>query len=232
MGVLEQITKMKKEGVSDNDIVNQLSQQGISPREINDALNQAQIKDAVSRSDPEGTASVMPGGEAPEAQNQEYVPGNYGNTPTQGYAPAAQEENYAPQSQEQQQYYAPEQGYEQQQYAPSGIDTDSVMEISDQIFSEKIKNVQNQLDSTSDAVITLKTKIDNVSDRLKKIETIIDKLQIAILEKIGSYGDNLESIKKEMGMMQDSFSKMITPKKEQEKRKPESYEEKEKLKKK
>jgi hypothetical protein len=55
--------------------------------------------------------------------------------------------------------------------------------------------------------------MENISDRLKKIETIIDKLQIAILEKVGSYGKNLEGIKKEMSMMQDSFSKMISPSK-------------------
>ena len=55
------------------------------------------------------------------------------------------------------------------------------------------------------------TKIENISLRVKRIESISDKLQTAILEKIGSYGSNLESIKKEMSMMQDSFGKMINP---------------------
>ena len=53
------------------------------------------------------------------------------------------------------------------------------------------------------------TKIDNIADRLKRIEATIDKLQMTILEKIGSYGNNLESIKKEMAMMQDSFGKVV-----------------------
>jgi hypothetical protein len=60
----------------------------------------------------------------------------------------------------------------------------------------------------------LQTKMENLSERVKKIENIIDKLQIAILEKIGSYGGNLESIKKEMSMMQDSFSKVISHRRE------------------
>ena len=34
-------------------------------------------------------------------------------------------------------------------------------------------------------------------------------MQIKILEKVGSYGGGLESIKKEMEMMQDSFSKTL-----------------------
>ena len=48
MSVLEQITQMKNQGVPDDDIVKQLQEQGISPKAINDALNQAEIKKAVS----------------------------------------------------------------------------------------------------------------------------------------------------------------------------------------
>jgi len=57
-----------------------------------------------------------------------------------------------------------------------------------------------------------------LSERLKKIETTMDKLQIAILEKVGSYGQNLDGIRKEMSMMQDSFSKMVSSPKEEKPR--------------
>ena len=48
MGILEQTIKMREEGIPEQDIIDELSRQGISPREINDALRQAQIKSAVS----------------------------------------------------------------------------------------------------------------------------------------------------------------------------------------
>jgi len=51
----------------------------------------------------------------------------------------------------------------------------------------------------------------NLLERIKSIEKIIDNLQISILKKVGSYGGNLESIKNEMSMMQDSFRKMVNP---------------------
>lgn len=206
MGALDQITRMKGQGIPDQEIINELSRQGVSPREISDALKQAQIKYAVSNPGDEMQASIMPNEEIPApTPNQEYQPRTYeGNQQT--YAPMEQEQ-YAPQ--ENQQYYQPEAGYTE--YAqPAGIDTDTVMEIADQIFSEKIKRFQKQLDTTSEAAILLQTKLENVSERLKKIETTIDKLQIAILEKVGSYGQDLGSIKKEMSMMQDSFSKMVS----------------------
>ena len=44
MGVLEQITQMKNQGIPDQEIVSNLQEQGVSPREINDALSQSQIK--------------------------------------------------------------------------------------------------------------------------------------------------------------------------------------------
>jgi len=219
MGVLDQVIKMKGQGIPDRDIINSLSQQGVSPREINDALRQAQIKYAVSNEgeSEEMQPSITEGEMTPSPdESQTYAP----QYEQQGYAPQ-QQEQYAAQQQEQyppqqEQYYTPGQGYEQQ-YA-AGIDTDTVMEISDQIFSDKIKKVQKQLDNTTEISTLLQAKVENVSERLKKIETMIDKLQIAILEKVGSYGKNLEGIKKEMSMMQDSFSKMISPSRRSERR--------------
>jgi len=225
MGALEQITNMKRQGISDEEIYNSLSQQGISPREINDALKQAQIKNAVSGPNEmeEGMQpSMMPEGEAPapvgeqEYQPQEYQPQQY--APQQTYQPRTYEQpQYAQPTQEeyQPQQYAPQEGY-----APStGTDTDTIIEIADQIFSEKIKKFQNQIDASSESNALLQSRMESISERLKKIETIIDKLQIAILEKVGSYGQNLESVKKEMSMMQDSFSKMISPQRQTEIRK-------------
>jgi hypothetical protein len=212
MTVLEQIIQMKRQGIPDPDIVNELAMQGISPKEINDALKQAQIKSAVSGMNDKGELqpSIMPEEEYAPAppNNQAYQPAY--EQPQQEYA-QKQGETYTPQEQ---QYYAPGQGYEQQQYPSAGIDADTVMEIADQIFSEKIKKIQKQLDATSEGAILLQSKTENISERLKKIETTIDKLQIAILEKVGSYGQNLESIRKEMSMMQDSFSKMVSPSRE------------------
>ena len=48
MGILDQITQMQNQGIPNEDIVRNLQEQGISPKEINDALSQAQIKSAVS----------------------------------------------------------------------------------------------------------------------------------------------------------------------------------------
>tara|TARA_Y100000034_G_C6863723_1_gene393395 strand:- start:486 stop:1205 length:720 start_codon:yes stop_codon:yes gene_type:complete len=201
MGILDQITQMKNQGKPNEEIVNNLQQQGISPKEINDALSQSEIKNAVS-----GT------------ENTNMQPSIMEKTPSQApYVPQTQDvgnqEIYTPQPQ--QEYVQPQGDYQQDnynEYAPQGINnTDNIIEIAEQVYSEKIQKIQKQVENINEFKTLAQTKIENISDRLKKIETTIDKLQIAILEKIGSYGKDLGSIKKEMGMMQDSFGKMINP---------------------
>lgn len=135
------------------------------------------------------------------------------------YVPQPQGEFYPGQDQQQyqQDQYQPEQyipqGYSPQQeygYPTSGIsDTDTIIEITEQVFSEKIKTIQKQVEDLTEFKVLAQTKIDNISDRLKRIELNIDRLQAEILEKVGSYGRGLEGIKKEMGMMQQSFGKIV-----------------------
>ncbi len=216
MGVLEQITQMKNQGIPDQEIVSNLQEQGVSPKEINDALSQSQIKSAVSNTGNAEEMQPAPPGQNPPAPTQQEQGSYAPKTQEMPELPGTEQEMYAPQ---QQQEYAQQQEYPQQQevyqkqdaynYPAEGVGSDTMIEISEQVFSEKIKKIQKQVESINEFKTLAQTKIDNTAERLKKIETIIDKLQIAILEKIGSYGKNLESIKKEMGMMQDSFGKVV-----------------------
>ena len=84
-----------------------------------------------------------------------------------------------------------------------------MIEVAEQVFSEKTKALQKKIDDLVEFKTMAQSKLDDLSDRMKKIESIIDKIQSSILEKIGGYGYGLESIRKEMGMMQDSFGKMV-----------------------
>ena len=199
---------MKNQRIPDEEIVSKLQEQGVSPREINDALNQSQIKSAVNN---QGKNNEMPPPDmnppAPSQQGQgNYVP----QSQEMPELPGTEQEMYS--SQPQQEYSQSQEPYPQDAYGYSsgtGVDSNTIIEISEQVFSEKIKKIQKQVEDANEFKTLAQTKIDNTSNRLKRIETTIDKLQIAILEKIGSYGKNIENIKKEMSMMQDSFGKVV-----------------------
>jgi len=287
MGALDQVTQMKNQGVPENEIINKLQEQGVSPKAINDAMDQSKIKDAVSKPVPgEGMEpSIVEGRTQPignSARTQEargsvpndefYIPQTKPNyprnqPPTQQYQepanqsppqthnqepaaqqyqepanqsppqthnqePAAQQyqepanQNYEGQEGYNQNYqegysdanyggqtgyseeYYPQESYEQD-YGSYGGGTDTMIEIAEQVFAEKMRKIQKQLEDLNEFKTLAETKLDNATNRLKRIENTIDKLQIAILEKVGSYGRGLDSIKKEMSMMQDSFSKTL-----------------------
>ncbi|MBI2043502.1 hypothetical protein HYT25_03885 [Candidatus Pacearchaeota archaeon] len=189
MGVLDQVMQMRNQGIDDEEIVRTLQEGGIAPKAISDALGQAQIKQAVS---------------------DEYTPPEPGFQEQQ-YTPKAQDESgfqeggYQPY---QQQQYTPQQGYEES-YVPGGLDTSTVIEISEQVFNEKIQKMQKQLKEVSDFKSLAEGKIESMTEKLKRLEHLMDTLQIQILEKVGSYGRKLEQTEKEMEMMQDSFSKVV-----------------------
>jgi hypothetical protein len=226
MGLLEQISQMRKENMSNEEITLRLQEQGASPRAINDAFNQEKIKSAVSSEGRETLEDYSPQVPAipqrsfyqPKTQEADDYSQNYYTpqemtSPQEYYAgpPAQAQYSGYPESQQiPEEYYPAEQGYEGEYSEAYGAYTaDTIIEIAEQVFSEKIKRFERQIEKFNEFSTLADTKISNNIERIKRMEAIIDKLQIAILEKIGSYGKNLENIKKEMEMIEDSFSKML-----------------------
>lgn len=227
MGVLDDVSRMKKEGLDEVEISDKLREQGVSPSEIDDAFHRMKIKNAISAENnfevprPENTMQnkQKPSGQFYTPRTKDIEENNFPNNGEEYYAPPEENEsyqNYPPQQIEQQnpESYSPQyQQYDEYQPGVGGaggaVDTDTVIEIAEQVFSEKTKKMQKQIDALNEFATLAQTKISNDNERLKRIERIIDNLQIKILEKIGDYGENISSVKKEMSMMQDSFSKIL-----------------------
>jgi len=196
VGTLDQVIQMKNQGISDEEIASKLQEQKVSPKEINDAMNQSKIKNAVS--DIEGMQPSIMNSPKPTSNKEDI------------YVPQAQEyeqEIYAPQAEYQQEEYSPQTGYNEYS-SQTGTDTDTMIEIAEQVFSKKMQKIQKQLEKLNEFQTLSQVKIESTAERLKRIETIIDNLQISILDRVGSYGKNLGNLKKEMSMMQDSFKKI------------------------
>ena len=150
MGTLDQIKQMRDQGISDEEIVVKLQEQRISPKEINDAMNQAKIKSAIV-----DTENMQP-----SIMNTPQTPNNNENV----YIPQTQEsrqENYAPQPQYSQQEYYPQEGYDEHS-SSIGNDTDIMIEIAEQVFSEKMQKM-----SKDKGIKTL--VIDSVNGGLKEV---------------------------------------------------------------
>ncbi len=82
-------------------------------------------------------------------------------------------------------------------------------DLADQIFQENIKSIKKQISELIEFKTLTEAKVNNIDERLKRIETMINQLQSNIIGKVGSYGENLENIREEMDMVQESFKKII-----------------------
>lgn len=220
MSIIEEIKQMQQQGFSDAQISDQLKQQGMSPREVNESIEQSRIKSAVyNNSDASGTMepSIM---QPPTSMQQEQIMPQAMQTRTRQATqdinePYLQEampnemqasagtEQY-PAYQEFQQY--PEYAYQQQAY-----DSASITEITEQIVEEKTEKIQKQIQELNAFKTEIQGKAINIEERLRRIELIIDRLQISILNKIGEYGQNISDLKQEMQTTQESFSKILSP---------------------
>lgn len=226
MGVLNQIEQMQNQGLPEEEIARRLRQGGISPKEIIDGFNQLEIKNNVSKnSDMVNSAPQYDdnsGGDEMQASvmgtEQEEVPSkNYYQPKSQEISERPVKNYYTPSPQEEQVQQSEEQAqgyYQEQSYGNSsgeGYNTDTIIEIAEQIFAERSQEIQRQIKNLTEFSALAQMKISETSERLKRIEMIIDRLQLSVLEKVGTYGQNLESVRKEMSMMQDSFSKALNP---------------------
>jgi len=253
---LEKINQLKRQGNSEQQIIEILQEQGHNPREINDALNQMKIKEAVNPGqniDAGMSPSIMEKEEDLENQvptptqnqqepSQNYQSQNYSqgnnqnnqgvytpqptyqeqNSPNQNYSdPYSSQsdyyedgQDYSPQEQnyETQDYSPQEQNYEEYEgYAQPYESTDTIIEIAEQVFSEKTKLLESQVKELLDFKRVYQERINDMNERIKRIEKYFDKMQLAIMEKVTAFGKNIDNLQNEINMVEDSFSKMVNP---------------------
>lgn len=219
---LETATRMYSQGALDEEIVRALQEDGVPPSEINDALNQAKIKQAVSEpqeSVPQSMQmqpSIM---QAPEESEMPVPIPIKKQKQQQGfstpYSPyPAQEQAYSPYaSADYSQYPATqEQGYNQyQSYSGGGMDAETIEEIAEEITAEKIKEFKMQVGDIGEFKQDTDATIAVMNDRIKRIESAMDKLQAALLGKVNDYGKDIKDLGGEMRALETAFSTILNP---------------------
>lgn len=205
MGVVEDIKKMREEGNADQEIVRSLQAKGLAPKEIYDGISQANIKNAVIES-PESSSPNYKG-YSDSVQENELQPSL--SSSSQEAPNTSQYQEQQPAQQKYSQY--PSQPAQQEYYDPNsyqGISADMISEIAEQVMNEKLSALRNDLEKVINIKTTFESKADILDERLKRIEKIIDRLQLSILQKVGDYMTNIDDIKKELIETQKSFKSL------------------------
>jgi len=220
MALLERIQQMKEAGQNDAQIIRQLKEEGISPREINETISQSRIKSAISPSEnpgipqtpemsqeEEGISSMQPSLMQQAPQQSSYPEQSQQTMPMQQYPESQMQEDDAS-------YAYPQQTPQYESYEPyyqQEIDTETINEIASQIIDEKISTIKKQISDINRTKTEINFQIQRIENRLNKIETAIESLQASVIRSIGEYGENIRTISREMQKTQDSFKKVLNP---------------------
>jgi uncharacterized protein YukE len=203
MTTLDKIMQMQQAGMSDTEIMAALQNEGVQPSDINDAINQARVKNAVYPPEPQTSQSqemqpsITETPQVPQYQNQQ--PEVY---PQQQQAPP-QEEYYTPQPQA----YSGQEYYPQQEEYGTG----NMTEIAEQVATEKLEDYKSKVGDIVSFKNQITTQVNNIDDRLKRIENSIDRLQQAILGKIGEYGENYSMVHQDLENLHGTVAKLMNP---------------------
>ena len=198
MGVIEEVQSLRSQGRTDDEIAMILQKRGANTHEVYSALSQANIKAAVNEDPNAPPYPYQSQDSSTITQEANGMEPSMINAPQQQYQPQDQQTNYQPQ-------YPQYQETAQYQDAGVGMSSDTISEIAEQVASEKLGNIKNQLEKVIDFRTSVESKMNYIDERLKRIEKIIDTLQSSILKKVGDYGTNIEDLKTELIETQKSF---------------------------
>lgn len=100
-----------------------------------------------------------------------------------------------------------------------GMSSDVMAEISEQVVSEKLSFIQDKLERAINFKTIAETKLFSMEERLQRIEKIIDRLQLSLLQKVGEFVSDVRATKRELEENRKSFKALLSKTSKQEQNK-------------
>ena len=199
---IREILQLARQGYSDSSIIKRLKEEGYTPRQINDAFNQAKIKAAADTEEERMEPSIMTTGEeevmAPTpAPSQGYEYTGY-ETETGESEPAPLEEYNYPQATQ----------FPTYESRPS---TEVIEELAEEIINEKWRDFKTRAGDFGNLSKVFEKRLKSLALRMKKQEDMIDKIQNSVLLRVRDYGTELKNIRAEVRALELAFSKILEP---------------------
>jgi len=228
MATIDEVRQLRMSGKSDGEIISELQEKGLMPKEINDILSKSKIKDAVfnGNQQDENNSQEFETGMQPSLMNQgmdqnqqgyyqqenQNYPGNYRKQTQEMPGELSMEPGQVmPEAYSDYQGYQ-EQGYPGQEYQQyNAVNTETMTEIASQLIDEKIAKITSALKDLTEMKSILDLQVRKIDERLTRIESIIDSLQTSLIRKTSEQEQNITDIKTELHGMQTGFSKVINP---------------------
>lgn len=201
---LERFLQLQTQGMNEPQIVGTMQEEGFSMKDINDSMNQAKIKEAVSQEPEQGY------GDYNQSIQNQYPP----QQQMTAALPIPPQEQYVPQEQYAQQYgpYSPEQYQGQGYYPDQGVgSSETFTDIAEQVVSEKTEEITKKVEILVQSKSIMQRDIEDIKQRVKRIEETMDQLQRAIIGKVGEFGESNKIVQRDLENIHGTLSKMMNP---------------------
>lgn len=198
----EEVFRMKKEGLSNEDISRNLEEKGYDPQEISESINQLNIRSGIGGYPDEGAPISGAGGFQPSVLDQEEIPVPTPPSPQARTTPATMLQPSMPQPIMPSYEAPPTYG------RPSGEESEELVEA---IIDEKWQEVSNTLGELN----LWKSKVDDdltsIKQEILRISHRFDNLQKAVLEKVSAYSKDIAEVGTEVKALERVLQNIIKP---------------------
>ncbi len=179
---IDVVLKLRRQGLSNTQIVEAMQRDGYKTHQIFDAMNQADMTHA----GPVG----QPQQQSPQPQQMPPVP-----------PPAPQPQMQ--QQQEQQPYFE-----QQQQQMPASYDA-GMEEVAEAIIEEKWKDISKDISKVVEWKTDTEARIIAMEQKFSDLKDQFDKVHAAILGKITEYDESIKEVGSEVKAMEKVFQDVL-----------------------
>lgn len=202
----DKVLYMKKKGMSEEDVRNNLSIEGYSPTEIHEAISQSSIKSGVEEDNlppvPGFSQSQYPGMQQSMLDDDMPIP-----APTPSNVQQEQQVTSIPQ------YIQPQQqmGMPQMQQPSMQLDREIVNRLVESIIDERWQEVVSSIGDISLWKSSLDDELSSIKQEIVRMDQRYNNIQKAVLGKVDEYNENIMNINTEMKALEKVFEKIMEP---------------------
>lgn len=201
--LVDRVIKLARQGYTDAQIIKQLRQEGYSPREINDAFNQAKVKLELNKElevpRPQGEAETFETEVSEEmepsiASEENYDYGQYEAETTEQI-----EQTLVPRAETNFFYRYPK---------SSAAEFE---ELISEIIEEKWQEFRKKTSNLFEAVEKIENAFKNFEKKLARNEIIMKKLSDAAKQKFSEQSQEIKMLKAEVAAISETLNKIMKP---------------------
>jgi hypothetical protein len=202
---IREVLQLARQGYNDSSIIKKLKEEGYTPRQINDAFNQAKIKAAADTEEEKMEPSIMTSGEEEVMAPTPAPSSGYEYT---GYETGAGGEMPAEQAPLEEYNYPQATQFPTYESRPS---TEVIEELAEEIINEKWRDFKTRAGDFGALSKIFEKRLKSLALRMKKQEDMIDRIQSSVLLRVRDYGAELKNLRAEIRALELAFSKILEP---------------------